>query len=230
MTSLSETPSITQINLSELIDNILKPSFYAASRFSIINGLDSNAIEGYTTKKLSEIADFVTKERKSFMVSDNIKHISILHINPDCTINFNSVKSFVPISKGHKCETGDILFSRINPRIPRMAVVPNAEYDLVCSNEFEILRAKEGINPYVLCFLLKTQKVQVQIETMTSGTSSSHSRIKREQLENVLITIPSSPNEMKKIEKLGQSLKNAINMIYEAELSLNSCMNSLEEV
>ena len=91
-------------------------------------------------KKLSDIAEFVTTSRKGFMVSKSIKHVSVLHVNSNSTINFNEVEQFVPVSKGRKVEPGDLIFSKLNPRIPRMAVVPEKEYDLVCSNEFEIIR------------------------------------------------------------------------------------------
>lgn len=229
-TVISEEPSITYISSSELIENIIKPSFYASSRFAIVHSLGNNIHNGYTIKKLSEIADFVTKKRKSYMVSDSIKHISVLHVNPDCTINFNEVEHFIPVSKGRTCEPDDILFSKINPRIPRMAVVPKKNYELVCSNEFEILRAKECIDPYTLCLLLKTEKVQGQIESMTSGTSSSHSRIKREQLEEILIPVPNNNTELEKIKHLGHAIALATQNIYDAENIINSNFEILNTI
>ena len=36
------------------------------------------------------------------MVSESIKHISVLHVNSNSTINFNEVEQFVPVSKGRK--------------------------------------------------------------------------------------------------------------------------------
>ena len=227
---ISDDPSITYIDSSELIENIIKPSFYAATRFAIVNSLGNDTNDGYTIKKLSEIADFVTKKRKSYMVSDSIKHISVLHVNPDCTINFHEVESFIPVSKGRTCEPEDIIFSKINPRIPRMAVVPKKDYELVCSNEFEILRAKECIDPYTLCLLLKTEKVQGQIESMTSGTSSSHSRIKREQLEEILVPVPNNDSDLEKIRHLGNAIALATHNIYDAENIINSNFEILNAI
>ena len=212
-----QKPSVTQITSLDLTENIIKPSFYAAERFVTVENITKGIRDGYTIKKLSEIAEFVTTSRKGFMVSESIKHISVLHVNSNSTINFNEVEQFVPVSKGRKVEPGDLIFSKLNPRIPRMAVVPKKEYDLVCSNEFEIIRPTGDIDAYMLCFLLKTSNVMVQIESMTSGTSSSHSRIKREQLGDILLPVPVSDDERKVCKKLGEKLKKAIEEIYQGE-------------
>ena len=226
---ISIEPSITQINYNELIDNILNPNFYDAKRFEVIENL-KNIKNNYVIKKLSEIVNFETNNRKGYMVSDNIKHISVLHINPNCTINFNEVYNFNPVSKGRICKQGDILFSKINPRIPRMAVIPKQDTTLVCSNEFEIMTLKKdsNIDAYALCFLLKTKNVQSQIANLTSGTSSSHNRIKREQLSNILIPIPQTKGELNKYKNLNNILKKAIDNIYKSELDINNQLTALE--
>ena len=212
-----QKPSVTQITSLDLTENVIKPSFYAAERFVTVENITKGVSEGYEIKKLSDIAEFVTTSRKGFMVSKSIKHVSVLHVNSNSTINFNEVEQFVPLSKGRKVQPGDLIFSKLNPRIPRMAVVPEKEYDLVCSNEFEIIRPTGYIDAYMLCFLLKTSNVMVQIESMTSGTSSSHSRIKREQLGEILIPVPVADDKKKLCRELGEKLKNAIEEIYQGE-------------
>lgn len=219
---LSEEPSVTMIDESDYVGNILKPSFYAASRFKTIAALLNSNVDGYKTVKLSDVVDFVTKNKKSFMVSDLIKHISVLHINANCTIAFDEVKKFSPVSKGRKCERGELIFSKINPRIPRMAVIPEREYELVCSNEFEIMKSKGIIGMHVLCLLLKTDSVKTQIENLTSGTSSSHSRIKREQLADILIPIPSTDETRETFKKMDEELRKATEKIYYAEEKLEA--------
>ena len=224
---LSEEPSVTMIDEDDYVGNILKPSFYAASRFKTISSLMNASRDGFKTVKLSDVVEFVTKQKKSFMVSDSIKHISVLHINANCTIAFDEVKKFEPISKGRKCEHGELIFSKINPRIPRMAVIPEKEYELVCSNEFEIMKSKGVIGMHVLCLLLKTDSVRNQIENLTSGTSSSHSRIKREQLADILIPIPSSEETSKLFTNIDSELQKAVDSIYIAEEHLESCYTKL---
>ena len=214
---ISETPSVTMIDETDYIGNNLKPSFYAAARFKTIENLKSSITEGFNIEKLGNIVEFVTKSRKSYMVSDTIKHISVLHVNANCTIAFDEVEKFNPVSKGRKCYPEELIFSKINPRIPRMAVIPCGNMDLVCSNEFEIMKSKGIIGMYALCFLLKTKSVMSQIENLTSGTSSSHSRIKREQLEDILIPIPVSEESKQLVAEIDKKLEAAIRLIYVAE-------------
>lgn len=224
-----EIPSITNISENDLTDNILKPGFYSADRIQTIEKLTSISPD-IEVKKLSELVDFVTKTRKGFMVSDAIRHISVLHINADCTINFDEVEKFKPISKGRSCKEGDLIFSKLNPRIPRMAVVPERPYEMVCSNEFEIMRTKGEIDAHTLCFLLRTENVKKQIENLTSGTSSSHSRIKQEQLAEIMIPVPKSKRKIEEYKRANERIKEAIEMIYVAESNITKQLKILSQV
>ncbi|MBQ1902600.1 MAG: hypothetical protein II169_08660, partial [Lachnospiraceae bacterium] len=105
------------------------------------------------------------------------------------------------------------------------AVIPPKQYGLVCSNEFEIIRPKNGLNPYVLCHILRTDIVQNQIVNLTSGTSSSHNRIKTEQLANIQISMTSDDKEL---EKLGEKLKKSTDSIYKAERVIKDALSNLE--
>lgn len=214
---LNEIPSVTMIDSTDYVGNNLKPSFYAAVRFKTIRNLKSSVTEGFKIAKLGDVVEFVTKSRKSYMVSDTVKHISVLHVNADCTIAFDEVETFYPVSKGRECYPEELIFSKINPRIPRMAVIPYRDTDLVCSNEFEIIKSKGIIGMYALCFLLKTENVMNQIENLTSGTSSSHSRIKREQLADILIPIPVSEAAKQLVAEIDKELEAAIKLLYSAK-------------
>ena len=152
---------------------------------------------------------------------DRMVRLSKLHINADCTIDFDEVEKFNPVSKGRKCYPEELIFSKINPRIPRMAVIPYRNTDLVCSNEFEIMRSRGVIGMYALCFLLKTKNVMSQIENLTSGTSSSHNRIKREQLADILIPIPVSEEAKKLVAEVDRELEAAVKLIYTAESKIS---------
>ena len=227
---ISHTPSITWVRRSDLIDEIINPSFYSADRLQTLSELEARSIEGYELRTLSEIAKCVTLGRKSKNTSDNVKHISVLHINPDCTIDFQQVLSYAPISKGRTCFKGDILFSKINPRIPRMTVVPEFDKDLVCSNEFEIFQPSADIGAYAICFLLKTSYVARQIENLTSGTSSSHNRIKREQLMDIKIPYPVSEAAKQEIQEVDSLIKRSFAEKYIADAVLRDQLNKLEKI
>ena len=227
---ISHTPSVTWVKKSDLIDEIINPSFYSADRLQTLSELETRNIEGYELRTLSEIVKCVTLGRKNKNTSDSVKHISVLHINPDCTIDFQQVLTYAPISKGRICSKGDILFSKINPRIPRMTVVPEFDKDLVCSNEFEIFQTSADIGAYAICFLLKTSYVAKQIEHLTSGTSSSHSRIKREQLMDIKIPYPVSKAAKREIKEIDILIKRSFEEKYIADAVLREQLNKLEQI
>jgi len=68
--------------------------------------------------------------------------------------------------------------------------VPELGKDLTCSSEFEIMNSRITIGNYGIKLLLMSPAVQTQINYLTSGTSSSHNRIKAADLANVLIPLP----------------------------------------
>lgn len=218
---LSENPSVTLIDSSDYVGNNLKPSFYAAERFNTIMILKNSLAEGFRIAKLGDVVEFTSKNRSSYKTSETIKYISVLHINSNCTIDFNKVENFNPVSKGRKCYPEELIFSKINPRIPRMAVIPHRNTDLVCSNEFEIMKSRGIMGMYALCFLLKTKNVMSQIENLTSGTSFSHNRIKREQLADILIPIPVSEEAKKSVAEVDRELEAAVKLIYAAESKIS---------
>ena len=229
-TILSENPSVTAIDALGLISGILNPGFYSFNRLKTVSSLCQKVNRDYEMRPLSSIVRFETIGRKNLMTSKETKHISVLHINPDCTIDFQQVISYDPISKGRVCYSGDILFSKINPRIPRMTVIPEFDKTLVCSNEFEILQPIADIGAYAICFLLRTSYVRAQIANLTSGTSSSHCRIQREQLANILIPYPITIRAKKHLSDIDQVIMAGFNKKYAADKELRQQMERLEEI
>jgi hypothetical protein len=140
--------------------------------------------------KLKEIVDFVTNVRKKEYIPNDSRCISILHILNDDNLNYEELLKYNPKYQGTLCKPGDLLFSKINPRILRVLVVPNLGIDLTCSSEFEIMNSNIDITNYGIKLLLMLPSVQTQINYLTSGTSSSHNRIKSIHLEDVLIPLP----------------------------------------
>lgn len=229
-TILSEKPSVTAIDCHSLISGILNPGFYSFDRLQTVSSLCERDNNDYEMRPLSSIVRFETIGRKNLLTSDDTKHISVLHINPDCTIDFQQVIDYEPISKGRACYSGDILFSKINPRIPRMTVIPEFDKTLVCSNEFEILQPIADIGAYAICFLLRTSYVRAQIANLTSGTSSSHSRIKREQLASILIPYPKTDRAKKYLNDIDLVIMTGFNQKYAADKDLRQQMDLLEDI
>lgn len=158
---------------------------------------DPRSVSGSSDCALVPLKDLTTgqiKRRTRSHSSENY-FISVLHIIGEGILDIPGIKSYEPITPGVPVHPGEVIISRINPRIPRAAVVPDLGRDLLCSSEYEVIKPKEGVSPYLLCFLLLSSSVQVQIQSLTAGTSASHSRIKPGRILEALV--PDLPSAIK---------------------------------
>ena len=195
---LSELPSSVRVRSCDVIANSWTASHYSARRIGAEARIAS--MKEYIGRELKDIVNFETRSRRRLKEKDGSRCISVLHVIGDGLISFSGLMSYNPITRGNVCYPGDILISKINPRIPRVMVVPALEFPTTCSTEFEIITPRDGIDPYWVAYMLYEDVVQDQIQSLTSGTSSSHSRIKTRDLERVIIPVPSTVRKRRTVE------------------------------
>lgn len=186
---LNESPSCVLVKSELLHQKSWTPSHYNARKLTAVKKFKKSGGE-VELVKLKEIVDFMTNARKKEYIPNDSKCISILHILNDDNLNYEELLTYNPKYQGTVCKPGDLLFSKINPRILRVLVVPDLGLNLTCSSEFEIINSTINITNYGIKLLLMLPSVQTQINYLTSGTSSSHNRIKSIHLGDVLIPIP----------------------------------------
>lgn len=151
---------------------------------------------------LKDLLEIPTK-RKTALYSQDGYFISVLHVIGEGILDLPAIKSYQPITPGLPVEPGEVILSRLNPRIPRVAVVPDLGRKLLCSSEYEIMTPKPGVSPYFIAFMLLSKFVQEQIQSLTAGTSASHSRIKPKKIYEVLIPDLASEGNTKTLKQLG---------------------------
>jgi hypothetical protein len=206
---VSENPSCIIEYADDVEQKSWTASHYSAKRLRATASI--NAILETEVKQLQEIVNFETKNRRRLKAEPGSKCISVLHVIGDGVINFNELMSYNPKTKGNVCFPGDILISKINPRIPRVIVVPDLGFPTTCSKEFEILSVKEGIDPYWVSYILLNKLVQDQIQSLTSGTSSSHNRIKTSELKIVEVPVPKTERKKIDMSKVVSTYRDSIN-------------------
>jgi type I restriction-modification system DNA methylase subunit len=192
---INDSPSCVLIKPEILLKDSWTPSHYNAKKLTAVKKFKKGNSE-VELVKLIEIVDFLTNSRKKEFIPNESKCISILHILNDDNLNYEELLSYKPKYPGIVCKPGDLLFSKINPRILRVLVVPNLGLSLTCSSEFEIMNSNIEISNYGIKLLLMLPSVQTQINFLTSGTSSSHNRIKSADLANVLIPLPKTNSKL----------------------------------
>lgn len=185
---LTENPSSVLVNENVFRIESWTPTHFNVQRFKAIEKIKNK--KGVKAVKLSEIASFESRFRKKGKDLENSHCISVLHVINGDMLSLEELFEYNPKYPGFLCEAGDLLFSKINPRIPRMLIVPDLGVPLTCSTEFEIIKGKNGVSNEELKAILSLPVVQNQIINLTSGTSSSHNRIKSKDLANVIVPIP----------------------------------------
>jgi len=186
---LCESPSCVLVKPELLHQKSWTASHYNAKKLIAVKKFKKSCGD-VELVKLNEIVDFMTNARKKEYIPNGSKCISILHILNDDNLNYEELLKYNPKYQGAVCKPGDLLFSKINPRILRVLVVPDLGLNLTCSSEFEIMNSIIDITNYGIKLLLMLPSVQTQINYLTSGTSSSHNRIKSIHLGEVQIPIP----------------------------------------
>jgi len=125
-------------------------------------------------------------------------HISILDVDETGLINIIAAAENNPVTRGLSCKPGDIIVSCINPKIWRVAFVPNVEGRWTCSPEFLVLRPKLADQAWPVYFSLHLGSVIGRVQSMAGGTSSSRQRVEKEQLLH--LDVPVKPMSSETIE------------------------------
>lgn len=194
----SDQPSCVSGDVSLLDEEQWTPNHHSAARYRVLESMSRGSRKGSSrTLKLRELAVLPPPSKREAAGVNGSRCISVLHVGDFGSLNIREFMEYDPKYPGKKCRPGDVLFSKINPRIPRAIVVPDLGIPLTCSTEFEVLQAIEPFDPYEIMLQLLGLNAQAQVQSLTSGTSSSHNRIKTEQLLDVVLTFPmeNSPQE-----------------------------------
>ena len=158
----------------------------------LMNGINSQLMR---TKygKVVTLGEVCTIENNSVNVKDEVEYyyLEVPDISPQTGIitNIRKLKGRDIGNSFHKFYPGDILFTRINPRISRVAIAPEIDdYGIVSKEVYRIVyKENEYIkeeNKYVICALLQNANVIRQIVRLSTGSSSSRARVQVDDLLN----------------------------------------------
>lgn len=213
------SPSCVWVPLSTIAKGSWTPNHYSAARFEAVASLAR--CPDFQLIPLGELVEFCADSRKAGAWEPGCAFISILHILGEGFVDVGGALSYSPKTPGVPTNSGELLLSRINPRIPRVCVVPDFGEITLCSSEFEIMMPKSTLDVHTLAYLLQTSIVQGQICSLTSGTSASHNRIRTSELSQVIIPVP-KPGTAKAalIFNASSKYRDAIESLGKSSLSL----------
>ena len=141
-------------------------------------------------RPLRDVVRRDTRRRRTTRWAPGWLYIGVPHVIAEGLLDAASILTYQPKTPGFEAFPGDVLVSCINPRIPRIVVVPDMGAPLLCSQEFEALCPVDGLSPYALAYMLLSKTALSHMNALTAGTSASHARIKPDKLLEVLVPIP----------------------------------------
>jgi type I restriction enzyme S subunit len=115
---------------------------------------------------------------------------------------------------------GATLQSKLNPHIPRVWFTSEAGAQAVCSTEFLPWVAREASTPELVYCTLRSEAFDAKVQTLVTGTSNSHQRVKPDQIALLTIVL-AAPIVRKAFTDLVRPMleKVAANRIYASRLA-----------
>jgi len=206
---LADIPSCVSVAEREIIRGSWTPRHYSATRLLAIGA--SAIPDEVHMVPLSELVDFCSSSLKTKKWREGMAYLSVLHVLGEGQVDVGAALAYAPKTPGVPLRAGDLLLSKINPRIPRVCIAPDFGVEALCSSEFEVMRSRGELGTYALAYLLLTDAVQAQIRSLTSGTSASHNRIRTSELSSVLIPVPKAGSQIAEaLEQLETEYRDAL--------------------
>ena len=157
---------------------------------------------GLGAKRLAALADRFTKRVSADDVqSRGLSYVGLAQV--DSSTGFvSTAANEQPSSSSASFGAGDILFSKLRPYLNKVAICPEHLEHAAGSTELVTYRAKPGVDPYYVFFVLKSPLVLNQVIDITSG--STHPRVDPELIDDVLVPMAEA-SAQKRIGRLARA-------------------------
>lgn len=203
MNVITTSPMIWITKKEELEDR-LDAQGYHPTRIAMISKLESVSKEhGWKITKLKNIANILHPSIDPQMYPDtDFIYIDIGHVSSeDGWAGEQKVKGVELLSQKILFRSGDILFSKIRPYLNKVTLVPKYLKQGLGSSEFFIVRPKQDRN-YLWIFLRSELTLR---QTVPPFTGSSRPRLRKEDVEDIRVLIPSENFVNKINERVGKA-------------------------
>lgn len=170
----------------------------------LINSIDIKAIHSKfpNLQRLDKVCDIDNCPIKP-LENDEYYYLEIPDISPNTgTIsNIRKLKGSEIGDSFNLAKGGDVAYTRINPRLNRVFIIPEEINEVLISKEAYILSLKDDgmiISNYVLATILQSELVKSQLVRLATGSSSSRARVQQDAfLNSVFIPIPDIATQRK---------------------------------
>lgn len=143
------------------------------------------------------LKDLLNLEKSTWAPSKNTGNVYLYSIPAFDAGHFETVDSSMIKSNKFIVPNKAILFSKLNPKFPRVWLIDedNSNSMRVASSEFLVLVPKNNEDLYFLYFLLRSVNLRNQLVGYATGTSNSHQRFLPQDLLKIKVLVPNSKSE-----------------------------------
>jgi len=149
--------------------------------------------EGHAMAARRELRSLVQPVREFVTVPEGEDnghfHVSILDVDETGLIEVTLAARNRPVTKALRCEPGDIVVSCLNPKIWRVACIPNVPGTWSCSPEFTVLRPRNPRQAWAIYVGLHRGSAMQAVQALAGGTSSSRQRVEKGEVLGVEIFV-----------------------------------------
>jgi len=233
--TIHEEPSVALVREDCLLNDRWNAHFYRSPRLRAMTDLEQLVAQkrGMAICRLDEAVRIDPEAGQRLLASEKDWCISVLHVDEVGVLQMQAVVEYRPTTACVRCLPGDVLLSRINPRIPRICVIPEFEHGFACSAEFAVLRCDDAskLTPWMLALTLRSELVQRQVRSLTSGTSSSHNRIKPRELASICLPIvKSETGAYDQLHRASEQYRQAVMSQYDAFSAITDSFERAERL
>lgn len=171
------------------LEGRIDPNPYHPIRRNTIKKLKNSEFQLFFLKDVVEFKKQIVTSK-----SDDLIYIGLENIESNTGVYIPSEEEKEEFGTAFKFEKGDILFPKLRPYLNKVHL---AEFDGVCSTEFYVLNSNKCDNVYLFSFLNSPIVVNQTSYLMTGNTLP---RLQTEEVENLIIPIPSILIQNKIIE------------------------------
>jgi type I restriction enzyme S subunit len=164
---------------------------YKSSGGEMIDSELGEIPKGWEVESLSKISSIEKFSVKPFEnANEDFFHYSLPEFDSGRIPSIE--KGSAILSSKYKVLPNSILFSKLNPRIPRVWPIINCDPQSVCSTEFQVIKPKKENYFSFVNSLLNSEEYIKSIQTKVTGTSSSHQRVNPKDIINYLLPLPTN--------------------------------------
>ncbi|MDY6122682.1 MAG: N-6 DNA methylase [Porphyromonas sp.] len=185
----------------------------------LINSVDIKAIHAKFSnlQRLDKVCSIENNSIKP-LAEQEYYYLEIPDVSPDTgTIsNIRKLKGYEIGDSFNLAKGGDIVYTRINPRLNRVFIIPEEIEEVLISKEAYVLSLHNEsmiISNYVLAAILQSELVKSQLIRLATGSSSSRARVQQDAfLNSVFIPIPDLATQ----RKIHRNMSKAYNDYWDA--------------